>query len=157
MIYLSGHKLLEDTDNRLNWNLLTGTNQKLKTITIPKGEDYPGVYQRGDWRATPMYNGLATYSIYVINTSSKYSLSIHAESNDAITNVIAPNSSGRLYVIGTNIKGIFFYPAINGNRVRVDEEMNFQIKEEKLEPGSIATPWMPSLSDLVFKNQNGEG
>ena len=140
------------------WNVLTETNQTLQTITIPKGNYYPGNYQRGDWKARPLLEGLGTYSVYVVNKNNKYNILAEIDTQDAgiaYTNAIAPNSEGIIYATAKNIDGIFFKTNNDSAEVNVDEDVVFQIKEEKLEPGNIATAWMPAIADLMLKNQNG--
>lgn len=160
MLYLDGHKLLEDNDLPPQWNLLSGTSQSLETITIPKGQFYPGKYQQGNWGSPAFYNGLATYSAYIINKSDKYSITAEIDTTDngpRYTNMIAPNSAGIIHASAKNIDAVFFKTNNTGDKVFVDKDVVFQVKEEKLERGSIVTPWMPAISDLMLKNQNGGG
>ena len=153
-LFGGGDEFLQRSDVP-QWNLLTGTSQKLQTITIHKGNYFPGGYQRGDWNAQPMYNGLATYSVYVVNQSAKYPIAaeIDSKSGTVFSNLIPPKSEGRLYATASKIFALYFKTSSNAAQQIVDEDVVFQIKEEKLEPGSVVTAWLPAVTDLMLKNQ----
>lgn len=53
------------------------------------------------------------------------------------------------YVININKSGII------NLRIESMEDASYLISSFKLEHGSTATPWMPAISDLMLKNQNG--
>ena len=152
-LFGGGDEFLQRSDVP-QWNLLTGTSQKLQTITIHKGNYYPGSYQRGDWNAEPMYNGLATYSVYVVNQSAKYPIALEIDSASAtvFSKLIPPKSEGRLYATASKIFGLYFKTNSNAAKQMVDEDVVFQIKEEKLEPGSVATAWCPAREDYAMKS-----
>lgn len=147
MIYLDGHKILEDSDNRLNWNLLTGSSQEFKNVTIQKDHYYPG------YEFEKEYDFPVTFSAFVVNKSDMDIL-VHMDGKgiDADSNIIKANSSCRISVSNPMTLGVFFTTV---NKVKATSDIVLQVKEEKLETGLIATPWMPAISDLMFKNQNG--
>lgn len=157
-IYGGGNKILQRSDVP-QWNLLTGTSQELQTITIPKGNFYPGNYQHGEYQKEKLADGVSTYSAYIVNKSTKYSImaeldAYSAPSNPAFSNAIAPKSEGRIVCTRSDLTGIYFRTDTGTDKKAVDEDVVFQIKEEKLEHGSIATNWLPAISDLTLKNQS---
>lgn len=154
MIYLSGHRLLEDSDNRLNWNLLTETNLDFKDYVIPKNKIYPGQFI-----LSPVpFTGTLTFSAFIENDSDQ-AIYLRGDGNtNRSSDPVNPHSCKRLFVTNEfNDNGGLWYSvqSANDTSMTANADMHFKVKEVKLEFGNIATPWMPSLSDLVFKNQNG--
>ena len=144
-VYGGGDKILQRSDVP-QWNLIPDTSQEFKTITIAKGNYFPEkyVYQ------VP-YDCPCTFSA-VIENDSKYDIVAHMDGNGdgADSNVIAAKSTGKAVVRLENNKGVYYRTK---NRVNVDSDIAFKVKEEKLEKGYTATGWQPSISDLVFKSQ----
>ena len=150
--YLNGEKLLTESDLPPQWNLLTGTSQEFKTVTIPKNSYFPGKYEFQNNFDFPV-----VFSAYVINKSNQdlvLNMDHGSGNEDAVSSIIKANSQGRYTVVGVETTGVYLRTA---NRVVVSSDTSVQIKEEKLERGSIATSWMPAISDLMLKNQNGGG
>lgn len=149
-IYGGGDKLLQRSDVP-QWNLLTGTSQEFKTVTIPRNSYYPGKYEFQNNFDFPVI-----FSAYVINKSNQdllFNMDGGAGSiagQNTVSSIIKANSQGRYTVAGVRTTGVYLATANHG---AVSSDTSVQIKEEKLERGSIATDWMPAISDLMLKNQ----
>ena len=143
-VYGGGNKILQRSDVP-QWNLIPGTSQEFKTITIAKGDYYPEKYVY----EVP-YDCPCTFSA-VIENDSKYDIVAHMEGNgnDADSNVIAAKSTGKAVVCLENNKGVYYRTK---DRVNVDSDIAFKVKEEKLEKGYTATDWMPAKEDYVMKS-----
>lgn len=153
MIYANGERLLTESDNRLNWNLLTGTNQTFKNYLIPKGS-----WWNGTMILNPVpFTGWLTFSAFVENNSDQTIYLRGDGKNGANSSPIEPHQAGHFFVTNEfdNNGGLYFsMQSSTNNTEKAQNDLQFEVKELKLEFGKIATPWMPSLSDLVFKNQN---
>ena len=143
-IFGGGNKILQRSDVP-QWNLIPGTSQEFKTITIAKGNYYPEKYV---YEVT--YDCPCTFSA-VIENDSKYDIVAHMDGNgnDADSNVIAAKSTGKAVVRLENNRGVYYR---TNNRVNVDSDIAFKVKEEKLEKGYTATPWCPAYEDYVMKS-----
>lgn len=42
------------------------------------------------------------------------------------------------------------------DKSNANSDINLQVKEEKLEPGAVATAWLPAISDLALKSDLGK-
>ena len=149
-IFANGEKLLTESDLPPQWNLLTGTSQDFKTVTIPKNSYFPGKYEFLNNFDFPV-----VFSAYVINKSNQdlvFNMDHGSGNEDTVSSIIKANSQGRYTVAGAGTSGVYLKTA---NQVAVSSDTSVQIKEEKLERGSKATQWMPAISDLMLKNQNG--
>lgn len=182
MIYVDGLKLLDESDKQPNWNLLTGTadfngtewlnlnktNSKFNQLRIA---DYTSVPWNG---VSEYYNaiiGTYTFSFFahITNNASNYNLYFYAELNSkteqsssgitynsATVNVTSPkwslSNEWKRYSVTFNVT--------NSGAVRPRIETNstdpkIELAGFKLERGSIATPWMPAISDLALKSDLG--
>ena len=143
-IFGGGEELLQRSDVP-QLNLIPGTSQEFKTITIAKGNYYPEKYVY----EVP-YDYPCTFSA-VIENDSKYDIVAHMDGNgnDADSNVIAAKSTGKAVVRLENNQGVYYRTK---NRVNVDSDIAFKVKEEKLEKGYTATPWCPAREDYAMKS-----
>lgn len=182
MIYLDGHRVLEDSDNRLNWNLLTGTSDwsgdwyNLKNAITNKLEgNQVYTYSNQDWQGP-------TKTIHVDPGFYTFSLmmKVNGTLNGTVAFFIQPSysrkkmpglSSDSVYLTdGTaiikNVKSGWnkYFASFNITeegyiepRIETSSNQNtILLAEYKLENGTVTTPWMPAIADLMFKKQNGE-
>lgn len=89
-IYSGENKILQRSDVS-QWNLLSGTSEKYKTVTISKGNYFPGIYEFAD-----SFNFPVTFSAFVINNSNA-DIKVHMDNggNDTESNVIKAGSQGK--------------------------------------------------------------
>lgn len=142
MIYIEGLRLLDESDKNVNWNLIDGTSQKFQTLTIKKGNFY-----NQESQCTHVFEFPVTYSAFVVNNGDQ-DIQFHMNNNgpdDSLSNIIKAHSKGEIVVNNSRMDGGYFQTT---GRSAVSSDLNFQIAELKIERGSIATPWVPSLNDL---------
>ncbi|NRN92694.1 hypothetical protein [Lactobacillus helveticus] len=147
--YIEGKKFLDENDLPPQWNLLSGTSEKYKTVTIPKGAYYPGNYEFFN-----NFNFPVTFSAFVINNSDT-DIRAHMDDfgNGTESNVIKAGSQGKVIVNNFFTQGCYFETL---DKLAANSNINLQVKEEKLEPGAVATAWLPAISDLALKSDLGK-
>lgn len=153
-IYIDNQRLLTESDKQPQWNLLTGTSQVLKEAIISQGQSWP---QFMLLNPVP-FSGVLTASVYIENNSEQ---AICLRGDGSFINnsdSVLPHQAKTVYVTTpyNNNGGIYFsLQNANDHDTVAKKNLTFKYKELKLERGSVATPWMPAVADLMLKNQNG--
>lgn len=166
--YLARRKLLDENDLPPQWNLLTGTadfsgddwnwsNSKIETnLKAPNGNS---VATEQNWSQV--------YKIINLTKGNYYTFSIDVK--DVYAQILVQNPDGTdADCIDKRITQLHFensdwhkaqltFKCIKSSQVRIFEAHDnpHQVANMKLELGTIATPWMPAISDLALKSHLG--
>lgn len=138
---------LAERKDIVNPNLISGTSDNLQSYTIPKGQYYPG-YLFDKIKVND--NKVKTFSAYIVNNTDTALLAhFDGENGSHESNAIAPHSSGRVVVTNASHNGLYIHTS---DFVKATEDISFQIKDAKVEYGSIATAWCPAYSDYAMQS-----
>lgn len=154
MIYIAGKRILDESDKQPQWNLMPNTGQKYKNILIPKNNNFSGEYIFGTFGNTSPLIHVSTFSAYIKNNTN-VDIEVYEFDNANVTiagPIIKAQSERKIQWTVNNLSALFYSTV---GRATVAEDISFQVKEEKLELGDIATPWMPAISDLALKSDLG--
>lgn len=179
MIYVNGMKILDEFDKQPNWNLLVGTQDFSGPWTyISKANNnffnFSVInYFNNQWGGICQYcnvtPGIYTFSVYARDLkgdSSDYIMSplnqVSETTPDGKTVSMAKVDKQSEIIKLSNEWQKFktTFRVINAGAIKPrietsDKDRQIQLAGFKLEHGSIATPWMPAIADLMLKNQNG--
>lgn len=177
--FVNGEKLLTESDLPPRWNLLIGTQDFSGPFvgvvkSTDKFSDFAvSNYFNSIWMGeTQYYNasiGTYTFSVFArdLNGNSDAFLMTSFNNNSEKTPNGETLSKAQVSVESVSIKltnnwqkfVVTFNVSSNGGikpRIETDESnRKIQLAGFKLEHGSKATDWMPAVSDLMLKNQNG--
>ena len=131
-----------------NLNLLDGTTKSSKTTTIYKNDNFGVIY----WNPKQLSEKTITGSVYLDLTHSPYDVWLQLYTTNGVLygNTIKAGQkgysrfSGKVATITDNNANIAFR-TLTG----VTDTITFDYSELKIEPGSTATPYMPSASEVT--------
>lgn len=170
MIYFDGLKLLDESDKQPQWNLLTGTADFSGSEWIfEKGSAIDNNVKAPNGNATVSQPPWSQVShIISITKGTYYTLSADTDSQnnswylqkDDGTNVVDIYLKKLSSATKTNLnwfrKSVVFQGTENAQiKIMCSCGEKNHIANMKLEYGTIATPWMPAITDLAFKSDLG--
>lgn len=159
IIFVNGEKLLTESDLPPQWNLLTNSKGPFQPDQSRiDNHIFPSAMQ------VYMVNG-QTYTVTAqSNGNFIYTHDTSHESNNITIWLTADTTMQKYYQIitdaNTSTGTTFTWSGPTGiqvvrlNTYRTDNSI--KIWNIKIEKGSRATEWLPAISDLLIKNQNGE-
>lgn len=169
MIYVDGLKLLDESDKQPQWNLLTGTadfsgdNWVFNQTVIEKTEKASNgnsVATEQPWSQPFQFSDFIEGRYYTFSIDVKES---HAQI--MVQDSDGTNSSN----VDQNIKK-FDFDNSNWHRVSMTfkclksfkgrafeaSDTSHEVANMKLEYGTVATSWMPAITDLALKSRLGD-
>lgn len=170
-LYANGIRLLDESDKQPQWNLFTNSSSfknwtnktgqiDLKYTSEPLGH---GVQTAVAWGQIfqPMYlveNKTYTFSANIfLKDNSQYNCYVNNIENLSISSNVTPNGQGGSVTTGgwKRVSQTFKCLKAGTYAISVTSSDEYAVASYKLEYGTIATPWMPAITDLALKSDLG--